>query len=101
MLPPEGFLGDERRAAFGARLSRGCGGVVVTLLHQHLFQNIGLVNGATCPSGDSGAPPPPPRSVETLSNSALRGGGEQRTDGWVSAVGYVTRILTTARGGVP
>ncbi|CAI9180090.1 unnamed protein product [Rangifer tarandus platyrhynchus] len=74
--------------------------VVVTLLHQHLFQNIGLVNRATCPCGDSGAPPPPPRSVGTLSNSALRGGGEQRADGWVSAVGYVTRVLTTARGDV-
>ena len=26
MVPPEVVLGDERRAAFGARLSRGCGG---------------------------------------------------------------------------
>ena len=78
----------------------GGGVVVVTLLHQHLFQNIGLVNGATCPCGDSGAPPPPPRFLGTRSNSALRGGGEQRADGWVSAVGYVTRILTPARGDV-
>lgn len=53
MLPPvETFLGDERREEFGACLSRG-----VTHLHQRLFQNTGLVNGATCPFEDSGAPP--------------------------------------------
>ena len=96
MLPPVGFW--ETRE--GKSLELVCPGGV-THLHQHLFQNTGLVNGATCPFGDSGAPlPRPRRSVGTLSNSALRGGGEHRADRRVSAVGYVTPILSTARGGV-